>query len=139
MEARILSPGTSVKVVGNRYGTNVYLMGKCFVIKSSSIIAGSNALTNDYYYADDRGRQVVLYHGDVEKGWQNREEEIAFLKAEILMEKKTIKNYEDRIGYLQKYKDEEEALAYKIYEIMQNKNDVKAIAELLRKNKSDLL
>ena len=146
MELYVFRPGDKVKVVSNTFGTRAAI-GKIYQIVTASVGPGTTAITSDYYAAMEigilgktRGRiNVGIYHGDLIKGYGSRKEQAEHLKEEVATMKIEIKQKEDEIEYLLKYKDEEEYLAVKIADIMKNKNDTAAIAEILRKHKTDLL
>jgi hypothetical protein len=141
METTSYKVGDKVKVETAKCGTPRTLIGKTFTITWASY-NGAGAMTSDYYNGnpiDGTDKISTIYHGDLVPAFISRKEHAEYLKTEIDDMKESIKLKEKEVEILLKYKDEEEELAAKISEILKNKNDVVAIAKILRGHKTDLL
>jgi len=143
MEPKGFALGDKVRIVSKHNGT----YGRVGAIYEIVNLNGlhSNAIpiyANNTYLGNEVGkfhRQVTLYHGDLEFAWSTRKEHAEAIMEEIDELKVTLKAKEKEVEYLLKYEDEEEELAHKIKKILENKNSAKAIAEILREHKTDLM
>jgi hypothetical protein len=143
MEPQGFDIGDKVKIISKRNGSYGRMGAFYEIINLNGLRPRSTPIyDNNTYLGVEVGnsrRTITLYHGDLEYAWANRKEHAEYLKEKIKELEKDIKAKKLEMEHLLKYKDEEEELAHKIKEILENKNDVVAIAEILRKHKTDLL
>jgi hypothetical protein len=143
MQPKGFALGDRVKIVSKHNGTYGKIGSIYEIINLNGLRQNATPIypTNTYLGSEigKFSRQITLYHGDIEFSWSTRKEHAESIMVEIVGLKEMVKSKEKEVEFLLKYKDEEEELAYKIKKILENKDSVKAIAEILRDHKTDLM
>ena len=82
---------------------------------------------------------LSAYSYEISPAWKNWKEKAKYVREDLDILKDEVKEIEQELEVLEKYKDEEDYLAHKLVDILKNKSDVEGIKVILKAYKTDLL
>ena len=108
-----------VRVVDNEFGTCLMRGTILQITNLEGLFPNQLVAPNSHYRAkDSKGNIHTVFHGDLDYGYESREEHAKALQEEIDKTKKELKKKEQEVEILLKYKDDADYWVHQLAETM---------------------